>query len=687
MFEPPLAVPNERRGDESRGLSRLVAWWPYVLVAALYLLTSPFHNGLNNPNEMVRVYMTKAAVDGHTFTIDGVIREWGGVDDKAIRDGKLYSSKAPLQSLVGIPVYAAARAADVELDKRHLTWLLRVFGSALPSIGFAWILMGFMRSRAIALGVSARMANSTGIAICLGTMMYPYALTYTGHALAAIAAGGCHLALMALARGQTGTAKWRGLALLLGLAAGAAPFAEYPAALMAAPALVAAIFVIPRRRIPELVLLCALGGALSFGIGLWSHHELWGSPFKTGYSFLENKTYAESHHGSGFFGVKGPKAVAFFGSLFSPATGLFFYSPILILGLVAILRSIVRPGQRALAWAALAGFTAEVLFISGHSHWRGGWTLGPRYIISVAPVLGVWVLEAAKTPRLGAWVSPLGALSVLFTGFAAALYPHLSDVYSNPLSTFVWPSYLKGYSTYGVAHSLGLEGHASNLPHLALLSIALVFVAGARSKWGELAITLLSVSILAYLGSLVPEHDVSAAARENERLWGFWEPAHRPTRAMFDTRTQVSAISVESELEGRRRPCVRVAPERCSYGDQPWHHFGPELINVDGAQHPLMFLHPIHDQVVRARISAPPAAKNGLLRMALSDESVASDNKDPVRVQAFDGPTKFFDDEIGTQRGFTEVSVTRTSSGPITLELRCGRDGARVFGFELVLSN
>src|SRR5438067_13201052 len=90
------------RAEPEPGLLRAL---PFALVAFLYVATWPFHHGLNNPNEMVRVYMTRAMVEHHTQVIERVIDEWGMVDDKAIRDGKLYSSKAPLQSLAGIPAY------------------------------------------------------------------------------------------------------------------------------------------------------------------------------------------------------------------------------------------------------------------------------------------------------------------------------------------------------------------------------------------------------------------------------------------------------------------------------------------------------------------------------------------------------------------------------------------------------
>ena len=55
------------------------------MVAYLYLATTPYHAGLNNPNEMVRLYMSAAYVEHGSLDIDPEIRRWGGVDDKAIR--------------------------------------------------------------------------------------------------------------------------------------------------------------------------------------------------------------------------------------------------------------------------------------------------------------------------------------------------------------------------------------------------------------------------------------------------------------------------------------------------------------------------------------------------------------------------------------------------------------------------
>ena len=471
--------------------------WPYLLIAFLYLATSPYHRGLNNPNEMVRVYASKSLVETGSFDIRPVVRKWGYVDDKALRDGVLYSSKAPLQSLVGVlgqklhePL---ANILGFTPSKRSNVWVLRIFGSVLFGILFAIAIVRWARRRAIELDAPRECGTAVGIALALGTMLYPYALTFTGHLLAAAAAGGTYLGVIRLSRHPVGARGWFPPALLTGFLAGATPFAEYPAALVALPALGAAFFITP-GAVGRIKLFGALllGGSAPFGLGLWSHARQWGSPFKTGYSFLENQSYVQMHHSAGFFGITTPKLESFGGAMFSPGTGLFFYSPVLLIGLAALLLRCVRgPSRnplldqssqplripRAIAVAGLIGFIAEVLFISGHQGWRGGWTLGPRYIIPVVPLLGVWTIEALAVPKIRAWVGALGGVSILLSGFASALYPHLSDVYTNPLATFVAPSYFEGRMSYGLAHAFGLTGMAANLVHVVPLLFAMAYVA------------------------------------------------------------------------------------------------------------------------------------------------------------------------------------------------------------------
>ncbi|MEE2902689.1 MAG: hypothetical protein VYC39_10170 [Myxococcota bacterium] len=676
--------------------------WPYFAVAFNYLCTSPYHRGLNNPNEMVRVYMTKALVDEGTPSIDAVIRKWGGVDDKAVRNGKMYSSKAPLQSLTGVPVYAML--SESITDKRVVTTWLRIFGSAIYGMAIAWLFLFWSRKRSQILTNSETSGNALGLAFAVGTMFYPYAITFTGHILAALTAGGTYLAVIKLLEKLEDSEDWFVFACLAGFSAGAAPFAEYPAALVAAPILFGGFFAMPTLRSKGRYFLgLAVGGFLPFGLGLWAHHDSWGAFYKTGYSFLENRAYVEVH-GTGFFGVNLPKADAFLGSLFSPGTGLFFYSPILIVGLVVLCMFCFQREHdnklshpRTLAIVGLIGFVAEVLFISGHTGWRGGWTLGPRYIIGVVPILAVWTIEGLAFPRFRFWLGLTGGLSIILTGFASALYPHLSDVYGNPLISFVLPSYLNGEFSYGLAHSLGLEGHIANMVHTIPLTMIAIYVFCLGNKLTISRAAALGFATVLTMGSLflIPESDPSAAMRENERLWGFWEPSRSrqsTSDSVYRARDRWRGLRVTAELLTNEERKSRVVPcrpkaDRCEYGGQPWQHLKPDFLPFDGKHRSVLFVHPITGWTIKTKFNLPRETSSALLEIGLTDSSADSDNKAPVSVRVLQGNTVLLDEPLAAERGLKKFPLTLTATGTrvIELDLETTQDGARVLGFDLTV--
>lgn len=699
-------------------LKRVRAVWPYLLVVWLYVATSPYHRGLNNPNEMVRVYMSVAAVDDGGFVIDPVIRRWGMVDDKAKRNGHLYSSKAPLQSLVGIPAYAVAKPIlggfGLPADARHVTFVLRLLGSAVFGLALAFALIAWCRRRADALGAPRGQGTALGLALALGTMHYPYSLTFTGHILAAATAGGGYLAVATLSRLTPESRSWWGWVLVTGFLAGAAPFAEYPAALVALPTLIGAWLLTPSRRAKGRLLLgLAAGGALPFLLGLWAHHELWGSPFATGYGFLENPGYIQVH-GSGFFGVRGPKLDALIGTLLSPGTGLFFFSPFLALGLLPLGAALIRrPSSlpsggygRPFAVIAAAGLILELLFISGHQGWRGGWTLGPRYIIPVVVLLGFWCVEGLAYARLRAPLMAVAAASILITGPAAALYPHLSDVYTNPWLTFVVPSYVRGEMSYGIGHGLGLNGGAANLIHLVPLAGAVLFTAwagsGPRGAGGPRQDTLLRRSgwvaaTLVLVGAAVsamPEDSPKKARRENRRLWGFWEPKNPlipldstyrrpPGRRLGTARQTWPRIVVQRRgADGQVRPCLP-PKTACTYGDEPWQRFGPEYLTMNGRNRAILFMHPIAGETVAATVPVPNGATKAVLRYGLADPSVEANNPHPVRLQLTQGGDVLGSARAGDDYGYQALELALTSTEALQLRADVVQDGARVLGWDI----
>jgi hypothetical protein len=81
------------------------------------------------------------------------------------------------------------------------------------------------------------------------------------------------------------------------------------------------------------------------------------------------------------------------GLLFSPARGLFVFSPFLLLFPLGIWRTFQERKDILATAALLAGVAGQVLIYSV-TDWRAGWSYGPRYMLDAVPVL-IWLLAPA----------------------------------------------------------------------------------------------------------------------------------------------------------------------------------------------------------------------------------------------------------------------------------------------------
>ncbi len=134
-----------------------------------------------NPNELSRVYLTQAIVERGSLDIDEEVR--GGIgefSDLARYDGHYYSDKAIGISLLGVPVYAAARAlVGRSLPTESVILLCRLAVVTLPTLLCFGLLLERSRpeesfERLLLLGLFA------------GTSIFPLALSVMGHVPMAI---------------------------------------------------------------------------------------------------------------------------------------------------------------------------------------------------------------------------------------------------------------------------------------------------------------------------------------------------------------------------------------------------------------------------------------------------------------------------------------------------------------------
>ncbi len=496
----------------------------WALVCLAYLFASPYYPRINNPNENARVWATRAIVVHHVLDIDEVEREWGWVNDKAKNDHHVYSGKAPGTSFVGVPVlYLHTKLRQLAglgpPGKGQTTFWLRLFAVKLPMCLFLYAFSRWARR----VTRSALGRDLLVVALGLGTLLYPYGGLFVGHALAAAAAFSCFM-LLDDPGGDRRVAGWRLAAA--GLCAGLTVMFEYQAALVAAAL---AVYAAVRHRVRVWAF---VAGALPPALALGAYHTVvFGRPWKFPFGAVENPAFQKAHE-AGFHGLSLPHPEAFAGFLLSPSYGLFIFSPVLALGLVAAF-VLLRRGPRREAVLALAVCVLMFVFLAGMTNWRGGWCVGPRYIAAVAPFL---LLPLAQLwPRLAArWWPPALAAglllpSVLLNVVSGAVYPHYPESYDNPVFDLAFPLLGDGYTPYGLGWRLGLHGAAAMAPLAAVVLAAVALVLAGDDprprRWAVQLLFALAVAAL-FLGTLASFGRTPRAEeqRSTRNVRATWDP-------------------------------------------------------------------------------------------------------------------------------------------------------------------
>jgi hypothetical protein len=533
-----MARPSTRR-------TRLFTGLLWVAIGAAYLYPQ-FLFDIHNPNERVRIYMTAAMVEEGSFVIGtrtpkergrgfvdkGVVYErWGYVNDKALVcddpalsppdcAGRLYSAKAPGSSFLAYPFYAATyamvkAATGAPPAMETIILVLRLFTVILPSLFMLLLFRRFARDQ----DFDPVLSDLMTVGVALGSMVYTYSHMFAGHQIS----GYC-LFFAFLAAWKMGTDARLRWPIIAGLGSAMAVFVEYPMALVS---LVIFIYAMRNRFTWKSFAAFCAGCLLPAILMGWFHTSAFGGPHKTAYATLENPQFVKDI-APGFMGLRQPKLENLFGAFVSPFEGLFFFAPWMVLLLVAPWTYLIshfrhdsRPFRRHFC-ANLAAVVALCVFISCHSLWRGGWTLGPRYIVPIVPFAGLLILQASSRLAHGrkalfvrVIVASLVLLSVVVTGACSLVSQGFHTTFFNPLVEVALPLLREGYITLNLGHLLGLQGLGTLWPLLALLIPGLVGLAwqathqsegtspvGHRVLWLTLIIFLATVGLK---GLTIPE--------------------------------------------------------------------------------------------------------------------------------------------------------------------------------------
>jgi hypothetical protein len=448
-------------------------------IAFLYLYPFPYFEGIRSANELPRVYLTMAMVEEGTFAIDTGVKRWGSTADVSPSGGHHYSNKAPGSSMLAIPGYLIARAAarGAEPSLAAMTWASRITTGVIPTLLFLLLLFRFLR-RFAGEDEEGEVAAAALVAYALGSMAMTYSILFIAHQLSAVAIGTAFILSVRIVEEELDP-RWM---FAVGFAAGAAPLIDYQAAFAGVPLAIYLVVHLARRGRAGLAALglAAASAAIPIAILLGYHTMAFGGPFETGYHASE--TFAHFHQ-RGFLGLDRFRWEALIGSTVSPENGLIFFSPFLLLALWGW----VELGRRRQWW--ILGVTASVVaiylaFISSIAFWRGGWQLGPRYIVAMLPfamvpvTAGLAAAESRWWTRGIAWGLILVSIAVYAT--SAAQFPHFPEKLDNPLFELTWRLYRDGHAPYSLGWAAGLRGLSAQVPYLLVLVAAVALVLQQR---------------------------------------------------------------------------------------------------------------------------------------------------------------------------------------------------------------
>lgn len=398
-----------------------------VLVAAGIFLAALF-TGLIVSREAPEAYDTRIMLQvTRSILDDGGFR----VVDDEFGFNSPYASYGLGMSLLFLIPSAIADATGG--DAANAAMMTNAFAFGLTAIA----LLALARTMDLRWSRAAAVAGLTAA----GTMLLPYA--GSGYSELALA-GAIALGLTAVGASTRGR-RWA--APLGGVAVGMATLLRTDSLLAVAPAVVAGVLLaVPAdRRRQELVRIAA--GATPFlVVWAWYNAVRFGNPWTLGYAGTE--------------GFAGDFPAGLFGLTLSPARGLLWYAPLLLVALAGA-RAAWRL-NRPLALAAAIVLVGRLILFASWSSWWGGVTWGPRFLVPAMPALAVGLAGALS--RYRRWPAPMRAavvsvcvisVGVQLVGASTAYEHHWNQFHTKAEVSGDPDAYLFDWKYFPIYHQAG----------------------------------------------------------------------------------------------------------------------------------------------------------------------------------------------------------------------------------------
>ena len=501
MDRPSVAGPDGA-GPPDIPRARRACAWVLACFAFVCVYFVGLYPGAADSNQRSHHQLLRALGERGTADIEPELRELGSHTDVAVHDGRRLSNKAPGLSVAALPAYWLLRRllpAPTSLQD----WLV-FYGARVLSVTLAVVLAAAVFVRRALRRIPVPLFLPLWLfALLFATPFQVYARSFFSHGFTA--------ALLFL--GYALATHDRGLpsSATAGFLAAAAVATEYPAALIA---LCLAIEV--ARRGPVARLAAFFAGAAAPALALaWYHAHYFGGILRTPPAASESYSSLAER---GIGGISWPSPAALAGLFLDPAHGLLYFSPFMILWPILAVVSLRRLKSDPSLLVPALGPLLLLVAISGYAppHWRGGWGLGPRYLI--AGFFLVFWLYVVRSPLGGAGRRQAvllaglvyGAIMLAISGSTCWTIPYEAW---NPVRTASIHFLRHGLVEFNLGVAAGLPPLVSLVPPLLACAVAFVVaVRGARIPRPTLMVgALAGVLVAAAVLSIPP----SAAAVEH----------------------------------------------------------------------------------------------------------------------------------------------------------------------------
>jgi hypothetical protein len=381
-----------------------------IILCLLAFVFAYFYQG-GGYNENSRFDLIFSVVQKGRLTIDNFQNQPATfTDDKAFFNGHYYSDKAIGPAVIGAIVYFPFYWLKKIINFGHqattetiITYLVIGIPSAIAG-SLMYILCWYLsRSRFQAYLVT--------LTVTLGTMYFPYSITFFSHQFTSSLLFVAFLLIFLL---KERPEKWKkGYSFLLGSLMGWALISDFQSIIIIFALVAYYFFVLWRNRTYwrfRSIILPMLGGLIPVLLQLAYNKLCFGNFFTIGYATESNPQFS-SGMAQGIMGIHWPSLSVLYYMTVHPTMGLFWQSPALLLSVAGVVIIFLERRYRIEAILAMFIIVVFLVIMSGYYMWWGGSALGPRFIIPMLPFFCIFLVFVPK--RL-TW--PLVVLSLISFG-------------------------------------------------------------------------------------------------------------------------------------------------------------------------------------------------------------------------------------------------------------------------------